>query len=53
MIERETERDVGKEVQKPPGNYEKSSLEKKSQYAEDGRAPEGKRHESLMASMGC
>lgn len=47
------DRERRKEVQKPPANYEKSSLEKKSQYAEDGRAPEGTWHGSLMALVGC
>lgn len=47
------ERNVWKELQKPHGNYEKRSVEEKSQHAEDGGAPEGKRHGSLMAQGGC
>lgn len=53
VVLHDRERDMGKELQKPPGNYEKRNLEEKSQNAEDGGALEGKRHGSLMALVGC
>lgn len=53
MREREGEREVVKELQKPPGKCDRRSVEEKSQDAEASGAQEGNRCGSLMAVVSC